>query len=271
MTLISVDRTKCILCSACQDVCPSKIIAIDSVNGPQKVGTRTCIACGHCVAVCPTRALDNRKSLLSEHTAIGDWKLPSSEEVAKIIRFRRSIRNYKQELVEEKEIEKVLDLARYAPTGINTQGISFLVFSDKDKLDKIRESVITWMESVIEADEPRASYFSGVVESYRKEQNDTILRGAPHLVVAIAAKTHMSAEQNCSFVWSYAELLAPSLGLGTCIAGYIQGCILNGWQPLLDIFELPKNMKAISGLMLGRPKYRYKSLVPRQKLNIAFR
>ena len=271
MALISVDREKCILCSACQEVCPSQIISVDKENGPHKVGTRTCIACGHCVAVCPTRALDNRKSLLSEHVELGAWQRAGSEEMAKILRSRRSIRNYKKEPVAEQVIKQVLDLARYAPTGVNRQGISFLVFSDREKLNRITEAVIAWMEGIVEVGDEQAAYYKGVVKAYREEENDVILRGAPHLVVAVADKVNASAELNCHYVWSYAELFAPSVGVGSCIAGYVLACIASEWQPLLDLFELPDNMKAVGALMLGQPKYSYKRLVPRQKLKVEFR
>lgn len=271
MALITVDREKCVLCSACQEVCPSQIIAVDKENGPHKVSTRTCIACGHCVAVCPTRAIDNRKSLLSEHVELGNWQMPSPIEMEKTIRSRRSIRNYKQEPVEKEAIEQVLNLARHAPTGVNRQGISFLVYSDKEQLNKITEAVICWMESIVQAGGEQTAYYEGVVKAYREEKKDVILRGAPHLVVATASTANESAELNCNYVWSYAELFAPSLGLGSCIAGYFHACISNRYQPLLDLLDLPENTKAVSGLMLGRPRYSYKRLVPRQKLKLEFR
>lgn len=141
MALISVDMEKCVLCSACQEVCPSQINLVDKENGPHKVGTRTCIACGHCVAVCPTGALDNRKSLLSEYVELDDLNVSSPVEMEKFLRSRRSIRNYKKELVEQDVIEKLLDLACYPPTGVNRQGISFIVYSDKEKLNQIVKAV----------------------------------------------------------------------------------------------------------------------------------
>lgn len=203
MALISVDMEKCVLCSACQEVCPSQINLVDKENGPHKVGTRTCIACGHCVAVCPTGALDNRKSLLSEYVELDDLNVSSPVEMEKFLRSRRSIGNYKKELVEQDVIEKLLDLACYAPTGVNRQGISFIVYSDKEKLNQIVKAVIAWMESIVQAGGEEASYYKSVVRVYREGEKDVILRGAPHFILAVANKTNLSAELNCNYFCSF--------------------------------------------------------------------
>lgn len=176
---------------------------VDKENGQHEVGTRTCIACGHCVAVCSTGALDNRKSLLSEHVELDDLKVSSPVEMEKFLRSRRSIRNYKKELVEQDVIEKLLDLARYAPTGVNRQGISFIVYSDKEKLNQIVKAVIAWMESIVQAGGEEASYYKSVVRVYREGEKDVILLGAPHFILSVANKTNLSAELNCNYGCSF--------------------------------------------------------------------
>lgn len=271
MSLIKVDANKCIRCNACVEVCPSQIIGMDAVEGPKRKNKRTCIACGHCVAVCPTAALDNRRSPLAEHVQLGEWSSPDKDEMSKILRSRRSIRAYKGQTVEADKIKELLGLAIYAQTGGNSQGLSFISLSDRKLLDKIGETVIKWMEGLLEKNEVNAQYFAGTVKAWREEGYDAILRGAPNLVVAIAPKEHMGAENNCCFVWSYAELFAPSLGLGTCIAGYTQICAFRGNEELLELFDLPEGMKVAGALMVGYPKFKYKRLPPRQPLNVYIR
>ena len=271
MSLLKVELEKCIKCGACADVCPSRIIAVDKVGGPERIGKRTCIACGHCVAVCPTAALDNRRSKLAEHVELDGWTIPDKDEMIKILRSRRSTRAYRKDKVTGEKITELLDLARYAETGSNSQGLSFISISNVEVLQNVTEAVVSWMEEQIRKEAPNASYFEGAISSWRNDGYDSILRGAPGIIVAIAPEEHRSAQSNCEFVWTYAELFAPSLGLGTCIAGYTQLCAWSGCKQLLELFELPEGSKVAGVLMVGYPCYKYKRLPPRQPLNVYIR
>ncbi len=270
MALLTVDKEKCILCGACADVCPSRIISVTE-NGPGKTGDRTCIACGHCVAVCPVRALDNRRNRLENQVELTGFKLPAAQEMEKILRSRRSCRVYHDKAVPEELVRKLLDVARCAPTGGNTQGLSFLVFSGREKLDAFAEAIICWMEDAIAKQSPQSGYFTGVVKNYRVDGLDSVLRGAQHLVVAVAPEAQQRARENCDFVWSYAELFAPSLGLGTCIAGFAQACAFSGWRQLVELLGLPTGLQVGGMLMLGFPRYKYHRLAARQPLAVEFR
>ena len=48
------------------------------------------------------------------------------------MRMRRSIRNFKDELVSEEKITELLDIARYAPSAANSQGLYYIVVSDRE-------------------------------------------------------------------------------------------------------------------------------------------
>lgn len=48
-------------------------------------------------------------------------------------------------------------------------------------------------------------------------------------------------------------------------------CATSGYKPLLDILNLPENMKVVTaGLMVGFPKYTYKRLVDRNPLQVTW-
>ena len=51
------------------------------------------------------------------------------------IKQRRSIREYKKEIPADADIKKILEAARWAPSGLNNQPWRFLVIKDKDKKD----------------------------------------------------------------------------------------------------------------------------------------
>ena len=62
-----------------------------------------------------------------------------TENLANIIRQRRSVRVYKTGKVNDAELEKILEAARWAPSGANTQPWEFIITRDRQKMKKVRE------------------------------------------------------------------------------------------------------------------------------------
>lgn len=56
-----------------------------------------------------------------------------------IIRHRRSVRVYKTGKVTAKQLEAILEAARWAPSGANTQPWEFIVTRDRKKMKRVRE------------------------------------------------------------------------------------------------------------------------------------
>jgi nitroreductase len=164
-----------------------------------------------------------------------------------------------------------LDIARFAPTGGNSQGVSYYVFDHPETLRQVIALTIDWMEEAIKTASPWAPYYAGVVDKYRKTGSDVILRGAPCLVVATAAKQLLGrGRDNTHFSLAYAELYAPAIGLGTCWAGFFEACAASGYQPLLDLLGLPEAAAVTGGLMVGYPRYTYQRLVDRNRLQVTW-
>ncbi len=270
MEFLHVDMSKCTKCGACADVCPACAIGL-AADGPVRTGLRTCIACGHCVAACPVEALDNLYAPLSGQIPLKDYEPLDPAAAARFLRSRRSIRSYKKEPVPRELLLKILDIARFASTGGNTQGLSYLVISDKEKLSAISSATILWMEDRVAKGAEGSDYFVGIIRASRETGKDIILRGAPHLIVAMCDETFSRGPENAHFAFAYAELMAPTLGVGTCWAGLFQGCAINGYAPLLDILEIPPGKKVAGGLMAGFPRYKYYRLVGRNDLEVVWR
>jgi len=270
MDLLVVDLDKCIKCGRCADVCPTRVIGMGA-KGPVEGERRSCIACGQCVAVCPTVALDNRKAPLVQQTQVDEKLQIGVEEATQFLRSRRSVRCYEIQVVEQHKLEQLLDMARLAPTGGNTQGLSYLVISDQDKLKEITAATVAWMEQEIGSGNAMAQYYVGTVRAFRETGRDVILRDAPHLVVAMASEKFARGKENAHFSFAYAELYAPILGLGTCWAGFLQMCAFCNWEPLLQLLDLPAGLAVAGALMVGYPKYSYPRLVNRNPLQVTWR
>lgn len=54
------------------------------------------------------------------------------EEFAKLVKGRRTIRKFKPDPIPDESIEKILDVARWAPSGANSQPWEFIVIKDPE-------------------------------------------------------------------------------------------------------------------------------------------
>ncbi len=269
MSLIQVDQSKCTRCGLCVADCPTGVIAMH--DGPQAQPERHCIACGHCVAVCPHGALDHEKTPLANQIPQINQPVLDEATAAQFLRARRSVRQYRPEQVPRAKVQQLLDVARQAPTGGNSQGVAFYVYDDPETLQKIIAATIDWMEEKINSGSPGGAYYAGTVATYRNTGRDVILRGAPCLVAAATPKKMGSlGRDNAHFALSYAELFAPSIGLGTCWAGFFEGCASSGYQPLLQLLQLPETLAVGGGIMVGFPKVSYHRLVDRAPLQVTW-
>ena len=268
MAILEVNQNLCTLCGQCVAECPVGLIRIQDRSVREiPVAEAACIACGHCVAVCPTAALDNKKSPLALQTPLSGNPL-GVEEALQFLRRRRSIRNYQEKPVPRELIVPILDAARFAPTGGNSQGVSYLVIQNKELLELVTRKVIDWMEEQIAAQSPWSMVYEGMVRRYRKTGDDVILRRAPVLILALCDERLGLGRDNAVSALTYAELMAPSLGLGSCWAGFVELCLMRGKTDLGKLLGVSEGKGVRAALMLGFPRFTYQRLVERSALNI---
>lgn len=267
--LLKVDESKCLKCGICVSCCPSCILSMGE-HGPECNFDRGCMSCGQCVAICPVGALDNKYTPLEKQRPV---TMPMLEpEVAyEFLRMRRSVRNFKANPPSEEDITRMLDVARYAPTAGNSQGMYYLVIRDQAKIRAIADAVAAWMEEEIAAGTENKRYFMTVLRAYRERKQDIIARNAPCLIFALTRRLNITGVSNAEQCWAYAELFAPTIGLGTTIAGFIQSCGIAGYKPLLDLLDMPPKHKVVGTLMVGYPKYKYQRMPERQHLKVEFK
>ncbi|AQR97398.1 nitroreductase family protein [Clostridium saccharoperbutylacetonicum] len=261
MNLITVNQEKCIKCGLCVKECPERVLEL-SKNGPKEVCSEECISCGHCVAICPREAIDNIKTPLS--TQISSKKFPklSPEDAENFLRSRRSIRSYKETPVPREKLTKLVNIAHFAPSGHNLQGISYVIIDDRKLIDKAVKIIIEEFE--------KANVSNNFTKPYREKGTDTILRGASSLILATADSSFPRGRENSILSFTYLELYAPTLGLGSCWAGMFERVAMKENSPLIKLFNIKSNKKITGAVMVGYPKYTYQRLVDRNPLEFTF-
>lgn len=274
MSLFVSDPEKCKQDGLCVAECPMGIIQLKdekSVPTPTDDANELCINCGHCVAICPHGALSHKSMTPEQCPPVRtEWRL-SPEQVEHFLRSRRSIRTYKEQSVEREVITKLIDIARFAPSGHNLQPVRWLVIYDSSQVRHLAGLVIDWMRDLLKQGAPvaKALHMDHVVAAW-DSGIERICRGAPHVIVAHAPKDERTAPPACTIALSYLELAAPSFGLGACWGGYFNAAA-NLWPPMQDALGLPEGHTSFGAMMVGYPKYRYQRLPLRNEPNITWR
>jgi nitroreductase len=223
------------------------------------------------MAVCPHSALSLKTMAPQDCLALKEgWRL-APEKVEFLFKGRRSIRNYKDQPVDRRVIEKIIDISRYAPSGINRQPVLWEVISGKENIHQLSEAVIDWMRTLIDERSPMAIKFKfeNSINAQAKGA-DRICRGAAHIILAYSAKDEPTGGQACAIALTYFELAALSFGLGACWAGYVNMAV-NMSDEVRKVVGLSARAACHGAMMLGFPKYDYHRIPLRKSPNIRWR
>ncbi len=193
------------------------------------------------------------------------------EQTEQFLRSRRSVRLYRDKAVEPEKLARLIELARYAPTGSNSQQVKWLVVGSRENVKKISGMVIDFMRHMVESKQPIATSYrlDKLVEAWDAGY-DIISRGAPSLVFAYAPKSYGVAQVDCTSALAYLDLAAPSLGLGCCWAGFIM-MATGYYPPLQEELALPEGYAPFGVMMVGYPKYKYHRMPARKEAEVVWK
>lgn len=274
MSLFTIDAEKCKRDGICVAECPLKIIEIQdgsAIPTPTADALERCIKCGHCVAVCPHGAFTHNLLKSEDFPPLRKEYALTTEQAEHFLRSRRSIRSYKEQEVEGEKLTRLIEIARYAPTGTNSQQVNWLVVNSRAEVVKLTGMVIDLIRWMVKNDHPMATRYNlaGFVTAW-EQGVDIISRGAPALVMTHAPKEYGLAQVDCTSALTYFDLAAPTMGLGTCWAGFFM-IALSQYQPLQDALALPEGHGVFGAMMAGYPKFNYQRLVPRKAPHITWK
>lgn len=271
MSLFVVDPEKCKRGGICIEECPRLLIeqrADSPVPTPVAGAESQCTDCGHCVAVCPQGAISLATMPSEACLPVQAALLPSAEQVDHLLRSRRSVRAYKDAQVPREVFAKLLDTARYAPTGSNRQQVGWLVFYGNAEVRHIARLTADWIRHTARSQpkSPVASY-EAPLRAADALGKDYVCRGAPHLVIA---HTPRGRETDGVIALAYLELAAYAMGLGACWGGFVTSAAKE-WPPLRQFLGLPESRGCAGAMMIGYPKYRFRRIPLRNEAQVSWR
>lgn len=317
---ITIDLAKCTSCGLCAKVCPADLITMDDKNGPPvlKSDKWRCIACGNCTSLCKVdainwtgayRVLEGRyKNTDTTIDGEGTWPQPFGDgngqiyddyaenltETERTIFQRRSVRLFQDKQVPKELIERIIEAARFAPSGANAQPWKFVVVQDPKTLNLVKsrikiflklatygmpygkeenfnpplhKKIITGLASLLLPNilEPRIAL---AFESFLLPRND-IWHNAPTVIFALYDKRCPGfPELDTALAVENLVLAADAVGLSTCLGGL-------AIMPLNWVFKGVARKVGIKGpfklvvtVMLGYPAYQMNRAVRREPARI---
>jgi nitroreductase/NAD-dependent dihydropyrimidine dehydrogenase PreA subunit len=293
MYTITIDSNRCKKDGICARVCPANIfVQREKLAIPDLVDEETCIACGHCVGVCPQNAIQHTEFPPTTTRAIQFEQLPTPDQVLELLKSRRSIRAFRDKPVAKDTLETIIDGARFAPSGHNSQSTEYLVVQDKAVLSQVTATVIEYLKFEIKRfSNPlfktvallanRESAESGLHEipGFRKKVQkfeagaDPILNGAPVLLAFHARRTDGYGNVNTQLALQNASLVAHALGIGHFYTGWVlapcRAPMARAWNRRIpNLLGIPADNNLHGALALGYPIPKFKNMIERKSPQI---
>lgn len=252
---VLVDSDLCVGCGQCVKVCAAHNLVVK--NNKAETVIDDCIKCGQCAAVCPRKAIsiDGCASETVEKTR--EHRL-DPQEVLEVIRFRRSIRRFKPDRVDNDVIEQILEAGRLTHTAKNAQDVSFVVL-DREK-DRIERMAVDAFRKI----KPFADLVSPMARLTPIDEHFFFFNAPVAIVVAAKDKTNgILAAQNMEFV-------AEANGLGVLFSGFFTMAV-NASRKMQKALDLPKGKRAAMTLVLGSPDVTFLRSAPRKQADVRYK
>ncbi|MDD4334863.1 MAG: nitroreductase [Desulfotomaculaceae bacterium] len=167
-------------------------------------------------------------------------------ELLEAIRTRRSVRKYKNDLIPEQIIKELLELAAWAPSGMNTQPWLYIVVEGKDYLKTLSDHCKSYILEAMEA--------LPAIQSYRTTLSNPgfdIFYGAPVLVLIFGNKNAFTYPNDCSMAALNLMLTAWERGIGSCWIGFARAYC--GTPEFKEELKVPPEYQLVAPVILGYP------------------
>ena len=173
-----------------------------------------------------------------------------TDELLSIIRTRRSVRVYKTGKVSDLQLQSILEAARWAPSGANTQPWEFVVTRDRKKMKRVREIYSNeWKQRKLE--DP--IHYKGLKKDYVGDVSVLVLACGEARTKQVYLTTRQPSDREKLFQASIANsvqqmmLAAASMNLGT-----VWVSVREEVEPeLRELFKVPDELRLLWVMPIG--------------------
>jgi nitroreductase len=202
----------------------------------------------------------------------------SAEQMAGFLSSKRSVRLFSDKLVDRTAIERLIQVARMAPSAHNGQNRGFVVLLDAGQIATVEAAVAGWYRRLLIWLHPAVlgalslfaprlvQQFEEAVPDLKRMVLDAdrgaspIFRGAPCVIFIHGPKADPLARDDCLAAQHYLMLQAHAMGLGTCIIGYATVAA----RAVQRHLRLPRGHRVFAATILGHPAVTFRKTVDRR-------
>ena len=187
-----------------------------------------------------------------------------SKALLDVVRTRRSVRVYKSGKVSKAQLEMILEAARWAPSGANTQPWEFVVTRDREKMRRVRR--IYDEEWRARKREDPVNY-KGLKKDYVGDVSVLVLCCADPRTMRVYLTTRQPGDREKLLQASIANsvehmmLMAASMNLGTVWVSVRDEVK----DELRDLFKVPEPLRLLWIMPIGHAKA-WPKAKPRRKI-----
>ncbi len=175
------------------------------------------------------------------------------ENLLRIIQRRRSVRVYESGKVSNKQLTTILEAARWAPSGANTQPWEFVVTRDRKKMKRVREIYSNeWKQRKLE--DP--VHYKGLKKDYVGDVSVLVLVCGDARTKQVYLTTRQAADREKLFQASIANavqqmmLAAANMNLGT-----VWVSVREEVEPeLRELFQVPEALRLLWVVPIGHAR-----------------
>ena len=256
--MVSIDLNKCIHCDQCAENCAVHALIPDK-DGNYRCGHLLCFRCGQCVAICPTGAVTMENAEEPIEYVPADFDL-EPDRLLNAMRFRRSIRHFTGEKVSRKEIEKLLDAGRIAPTSSNSQSVRFTVLDGE--FETLRPRIWESFGKMVAGGSRKGLFRRYEQYLEHPDRPDTMFYGATQMI----AVTSNIFIDGC-LALANMELLAHTMGIGALYCGFATRAIAAD-EELRTYFGITDERQLCGCLIIGKTDLKFHRTAPRNPANV---
>ncbi len=284
MRTITINTTKCTKCKKCVRVCDLDIITETADGAPQINDPDKCFSCGHCVAMCPSGAMCHSEFPIQQLT-LAQPAVVAADDAEMMLSSRRSCRSYKKDLPTRTDLDRMFRVATMAPTAVNCEDREFVVITDQNVLQEIRDGLVKatkrnlkWLRpftkkplSMVMPKET-VEHFKRMIFDFEAtlrhvaNGQDMFFHEAPALVLFTSTGMDPLGKDHSLHAMSYFMTQAQAMGYGTCINGHVQ----SAHKLVAKCVKIKKGHRVFGAITLGFPKTTFKRTVTRKPAEISW-
>jgi len=265
--MVGFQQDKCIRCGRCIADCVVKVLRRDEKGFPFMPENleKFCIGCQHCLAVCPAEAVDCNGKTAADCQPLSS--LPQPEEVAALMRQRRSIRHYEPCGLPPEIIGKLKESLAWSATGCNDRSMVFKIVENSEDMQFFRQESSRMLRKLLRFGILQLLY-PGVKRFLQDICNgeDVIFREAPHMIVCAVSDKAPCKEADPYIALSNFDIYAQTLGVGTCWCGFaVYAFKFN--RKMRKKLNIPKGYKISSAMLFGKAAVEYQRATAPENFN----